>query len=287
MSNIVRLYVFTKAYYDCLETYYGSPLLASGDHPLSRAFVRIRLVVEELLLDEEYHPLGSAYPSQFQALSPNDPDYPEADWELGGQQEAYKFLVRVQELYIKAGEPALMVTEADKRILDEAYSCMQEYTERAQRRWKTMLKRGEATREQHKASQADTGSQSPLPNPAQSAPVYITQIQSVSNSQLQVGTVNSTQSGTLGGNGGIEGLREFLKVFREQLPQLGLRAADLEESEAEIATLEAQAKSNRPKPKIIVESLKTLRNVIEGTTGSLVASGLLTLVTDLIGRFGG
>lgn len=59
MSKIVRLYFFTKAYYDCLEAYFGSPLLTSGDHPLSRAFVRLRLVVEELLRDEEYHQFAS------------------------------------------------------------------------------------------------------------------------------------------------------------------------------------------------------------------------------------
>jgi hypothetical protein len=56
---------------------------------------------------------------------------------------------------------------------------------------------------------------------------------------------------------------------------LGIEKALKDELLAEIITVESQTISPRPKQPIITESLKTIRNILEGATGSIIASGLI------------
>src|SRR5437660_65209 len=50
----------------------------------------------------------------------------------------------------------------------------------------------------------------------------------------------------------------------------------------ETANIEAQIDSSRPKHGILTESLRSLRTVLEGAAGSLVASGLLPQLSQVI-----
>ncbi len=87
----------------------------------------------------------------------------------------------------------------------------------------------------------------------------------------QVGTMRSTQEITQQ----LPELREFVSTVQQSLENLGLDATSLEELKSEIQTLTAQAASPRPKSPVIRESLKSVRSILEGLTGSLLAAGLL------------
>ena len=80
----------------------------------------------------------------------------------------------------------------------------------------------------------------------------------------------------------INALREFISSFQQQLLDLNFNPNDRQEVNAEIETIETQLKLSRPKPIIIMESLKSLRNVLEGMTGSVLASELIPKITSFI-----
>lgn len=103
----------------------------------------------------------------------------------------------------------------------------------------------------------------------------------VSGSQVQQFSQHSTQVQSKSVD--VAALTHFIAEMRGALPELGLRAEVHDEASAELDTLAAQAKSPKPKPVVVRESLTTLRNVLEGTTGSLIAAGLLSLLPKILG----
>jgi len=103
----------------------------------------------------------------------------------------------------------------------------------------------------------------------------------VSGSQIQQFSSSSTQNLTTGVD--VEALALFVERVRGALPELKLEAEQRDEIEAELATLAAQAKSPKPKSAVVRESLRSLRNVLEGTTGSLIASGIVAEAAKLLG----
>ncbi|TFH89294.1 AbiTii domain-containing protein [Vibrio ouci] len=98
-------------------------------------------------------------------------------------------------------------------------------------------------------------------------------IGSMQNSQLQQASDNSHQSMDFEVNDSH--VAEFLEVLKSSISQLHLNESDAKELNAEVATIEHQLASPKPKKIILSESLKSVRNIIEGTTGSIVATGLL------------
>lgn len=116
-----------------------------------------------------------------------------------------------------------------------------------------------------------------------SAPV-INHIGMMINSQLQQNTDHSTQSLKVE-EFKIESLHSLissLEKFQEEVQDPALK----QELASEIEVLQSQVRSPNPKQGIIKEALKSVRNIAEGTTGSLVATGILQQATMLLSILG-
>ena len=81
----------------------------------------------------------------------------------------------------------------------------------------------------------------------------------------------------------LESIAKFLAALREALPKLALSSEDQTELKAEVDTIEAQAKSPRPKPSIIKEGLRSVRSILEGAAGGAAGQLLLEQLTRLLG----
>jgi len=106
-------------------------------------------------------------------------------------------------------------------------------------------------------------------------------IGSMQNSQLQQASDNSKQS--LDFTISNDDIAQFIEFLKSSISKLNLQDTDKAELEAEISTIDNQLGSPKPKKLILSESLKSVRNIIEGTTGSLVATGLLAQLVAVIG----
>ncbi len=106
-------------------------------------------------------------------------------------------------------------------------------------------------------------------------------IGSMQNSQLQQAADNSKQS--LEFTISNDDISQFVELLKSSLDQLNLTHGQYTEIEAEISTIDCQLVSPKPKKIILSECLKSIRNIIEGTTGSLVATGILAQLGAIIG----
>ncbi len=79
----------------------------------------------------------------------------------------------------------------------------------------------------------------------------------------------------------IPTIAEYLEKLNSELPNIELDSDKKVEIESEIATIHAQAGSPNPKRGIVKESLQSIRNVLEGASGS-AAGQLLIEVGKLI-----
>jgi hypothetical protein len=113
-------------------------------------------------------------------------------------------------------------------------------------------------------------------------PLNIIHIEQMSHSQIQQGTVGSTQSGTFTSLD-LGAVAEFVRELKAQLSQLGLAGDDEAVAQSDIATIETQLSSPRPKVEIVKESLRSIRNIAEGAVGSMIASGVVAGVIKLLG----
>lgn len=118
--------------------------------------------------------------------------------------------------------------------------------------------------------------------PTEHFPVNIIHIEQMSHSQIQQGTAGSTQFGTFTSLD-LAAVAEFVAGLKETLPQLGLADNDEAVARSDVATIEAQLSSPRPKVEIVKESLRSIRNIAEGAVGSMAASGIITAVAKLLG----
>jgi hypothetical protein len=62
-----------------------------------------------------------------------------------------------------------------------------------------------------------------------------------------------------------------------------LSGGQSEELESEIATLEAQSRSPKPKHGIVHETLRSIRSILEGASGGVAAELVLKIVSILAG----
>jgi hypothetical protein len=107
-------------------------------------------------------------------------------------------------------------------------------------------------------------------------------IHGVDHSQIQVESVSSTQNITFN-QFDVSKVNEVIQALKNSIGELGLEDDAEAELVAEIRTLESQAVSPKPKTSIIRESLLSVRSILEGAAGSLVASGLLNQIGNLFG----
>jgi len=103
----------------------------------------------------------------------------------------------------------------------------------------------------------------------------------IQNSQIQQATKNSTQKQSIK----IENSTEIIQVLEEILQNVDeydLNEDDKNELIADITTANTQLSSPRPKRSIVNESLKSVKNILEGAAGSILAQQILGELSKLI-----
>lgn len=116
--------------------------------------------------------------------------------------------------------------------------------------------------------------------------VNIMHIHSIVNSPIQQGTYNSQQSLTVNQND-IATVRNFLQEFTRSLKGLSLPDDTLREVEADVASIEAQLQSPKPKKGIVTEGLQSIRSILESVGASAIASVLLPKLLPILTGLGG
>ncbi|TAJ08597.1 MAG: hypothetical protein EPO68_15645 [Planctomycetota bacterium] len=99
----------------------------------------------------------------------------------------------------------------------------------------------------------------------------------VHGSQLQLSSPNSVQTMTAPGVDAA-GLRDLLADLRDRVSAIELSARERAVFDADANTIEVQAASPAPKPAILVESLRSMRAILEKAAGTAVGK----LMTDAI-----
>ena len=102
-----------------------------------------------------------------------------------------------------------------------------------------------------------------------------------SQGQFQNATSGSTQTQSVANND-LASLRAFVALLKGRLPGLELPKDDTEEIGSDIATLEAQLASTRPKKGIIKASLESVQRILENAAGDVLASELITKLLPLL-----
>lgn len=102
----------------------------------------------------------------------------------------------------------------------------------------------------------------------------------IENSQFQQNTSKSTQTKNIKLN--VIEVSNFTEKLKESLSVLELDNNSAKELKYEILTLESQLSSPKPKSVIVNESLKSIRSILEGIAGSVVAAGLLYILSGLL-----
>lgn len=64
----------------------------------------------------------------------------------------------------------------------------------------------------------------------------------------------------------------LMRQIKDLLPEMPLQSEEKAELTAEIQTVEVQLASPKPKPKILQESLQTIRSILEGVAGNAAYS---------------
>ncbi|UXZ55369.1 hypothetical protein LOS15_04860 [Halomonas sp. 7T] len=102
----------------------------------------------------------------------------------------------------------------------------------------------------------------------------------VSGSQIQIGSNSTNQTQT---DGDMAALSALIELLREAIQQ-GRMEADLrEELQAELATLQAQAASPKPKWAIIKATAGSIKAVLESASGGVLAIQAQTYLKTLLG----
>lgn len=103
----------------------------------------------------------------------------------------------------------------------------------------------------------------------------------IHDSQIQIEVENGTQN--ISTQFDISQIAKLARELRNGIGEVGIDDDCKKELDSEISTLEAQIKSPNPKNSIIGESLTSIRRILEGAGGNLVASGLLNQVGAVFG----
>lgn len=103
----------------------------------------------------------------------------------------------------------------------------------------------------------------------------------IQDSQIQIEAENSTQTKSVEFDVGQ--VTKLIEALKSTIDVVGIDQQGKQELQSEILTLEAQSKSPKPKNSIMAESLSSVRRILEGASGNLVASGLLNQIGTLFG----
>jgi hypothetical protein len=103
----------------------------------------------------------------------------------------------------------------------------------------------------------------------------------ISNSQIQIESPESIQSQIIEFD--LNKVTDLIDALNATSAALGLNATEQAKLESEVRTLEAQVSSPDPKHSIVKESLGSVRRILEGAGGNLVASGILNQLGAMFG----
>jgi hypothetical protein len=115
--------------------------------------------------------------------------------------------------------------------------------------------------------------------------INILSVGSMTGSQVQQAGAGSAFAGTLSDVdlGKLRSLILDIKaVFADPSTNADVRA----QLEPQVVTLDAQVCAPRPNKVIVREALNSVRNILEGMAGSLLASGLLSRIHEWLARLG-
>jgi hypothetical protein len=112
-------------------------------------------------------------------------------------------------------------------------------------------------------------------------PANFIYVERMVGSQIQQGTYQSAQAATFS-QGELEAVASFVQSLKSNMPELDLEPEAKAEAESEVASIEAQLNSPRPKTVIIQECLQSLRAILEGLAGNLIAGMLLEQISGLL-----
>jgi hypothetical protein len=96
----------------------------------------------------------------------------------------------------------------------------------------------------------------------------------VAHSQIQQGSPHATQTMIISETDN-KAIADFVGTLKEHVAELKLDASAAMKLNTEVQQIETQVASANPDRTVLGESLRTIRNVLEGCAGSLIASGLL------------
>lgn len=108
----------------------------------------------------------------------------------------------------------------------------------------------------------------------ENASSIVVNITHMNNSQIQLDTINSIQNYN-SNEIDVEKILSFLKEMEDNIAKITLDEKVILEIQTDIKTIKSQLESPKPKKGILVESLHSIRNVLEGVAGNIIASGLL------------
>ncbi|WP_066630924.1 hypothetical protein [Labilibacter marinus] len=111
--------------------------------------------------------------------------------------------------------------------------------------------------------------------------INVIHVENMNNSAIQQGNANSNQN-ILFEQAKSDDLQKVILEIERIKNNLNLENEDAEELESELATIKSQSKSPKPKKIIIAESLKTIRNLVEGVAGNAIAPTLIEMINGLI-----
>lgn len=103
----------------------------------------------------------------------------------------------------------------------------------------------------------------------------------VSGSQIQIGSNGSSQTQTQSGTD-VAALSALIELLRDAIQQGRVPGDVHDELQAELATLQAQAASPKPKWPIIKATVASIKAVLENAAGGVLASQALPYLTALL-----
>jgi hypothetical protein len=117
-------------------------------------------------------------------------------------------------------------------------------------------------------------------------PFNVIVVENMFNSQIQQGTTNSSQTGSFSA-GDLAALGQWATQVKEAAPSITeLDEAVRVELEADARSLELKCRATSPNHGAVRELGKSVKNILEGATGSLIASGLISHVAVFARFFG-
>ena len=96
----------------------------------------------------------------------------------------------------------------------------------------------------------------------------------MSQSQIQSASNGSTQTLTAG-NLPVEDVRKLIELLRGNIDALGVGQREKDQLQADLAAIEPQLTAPQPNPGMLREGLRSIRTILEGAGGNLIASGVL------------